>query len=447
MQHYIKNKQKGILDYMSLISKKSSKKIIIIGAGIAGLAACTKLNEHGFNTKILEAKNHAGGRIDTDFQLGVAISRGAGWIHGATNNPITQFAKHLNMKMMSSDPAQFVMYDKAGSIIPLTVIQAFNHKFDEMLQQAKILAQQSTQDISLADALSKLIAAAHFSSVENDLFQAKLNYFQGYLGADYDLLSALHWDQEEVWPGENCFLIDSYHAIITNLARNCELQLNTVVTQIKLHDQQVEIITKHDTYYADAVIITLPLGVLKSNSVMFNPPLPEEKILAIQRMGMGLFNIVALKFPSIFWPTENQALYFSQFDSQSPSFFLNLNYFIQQPILLGYCGGDKARYLESISDDTCIKNIMSNLKNVFGKPLPDPEMFFVTRWGNDDFSCGSYSYVATGSSSQDFDTLANPVANRLFFAGEATCGKYLATTHGAYLSGVREAERIIEMFK
>ncbi len=73
-----------------MIHKTNRKKIIIIGAGIAGLAACTRLQEYGFDVTILEARNRCGGRVRIDHTLGVPVGLGAGWIHGVDNNPITQ---------------------------------------------------------------------------------------------------------------------------------------------------------------------------------------------------------------------------------------------------------------------------------------------------------------------------------------------------------------------
>ena len=89
-----------------------------------------------------------------------------------------------------------------------------------------------------------------------------------------------------------------------------------------------------------------------------------------------------------------------------------------------------------------IKKTMLNFKKHFGFSIPDPTSYLNTRWSNDPFSYGSYSYLKVGSTDYDHDAIAKPVSNRLFFAGEATCPKYFATTHGAYLSGIREAERI-----
>ncbi len=88
---------------------------------------------------------------------------------------------------------------------------------------------------------------------------------------------------------------------------------------------------------------------------------------------------------------------------------------------------------------------MTVLRRLFGRAIPHPDAWLITRWRNDPFARGSYSYVPVGATPEDFDALAAPVADRLFFAGEATHRRCYATVHGAYLTGQREAERILKI--
>jgi monoamine oxidase len=85
------------------------------------------------------------------------------------------------------------------------------------------------------------------------------------------------------------------------------------------------------------------------------------------------------------------------------------------------------------------------LRLIYGEEIPDPEAWLITRWGHDPFAYGSYSYAPVGASIEDYEAMAEPVENRLFFAGEATYPEHSATVHGAFLSGMREAKRIAEL--
>lgn len=418
------------------------KKIIIIGAGIAGLAACKQLNKYGFEVEILEARDHVGGRICTNDTLGIPLGEGATWIHGVDNNPIALLAEEYHAKMVCPEQSKFMIFNRKGQPIPQNEIQQFNQKFDELLDQAKKLAYCSQQDISLATALSMIIKPEQFSPLEADLFKSKLRFFEGYIGMNYEFLSARHWDQEEPWPGENCFLTSGYKPIIDGLQKNCSIRLNSVVKKISIQKNNIEIETDDAKFYADAVIVTVPLGVLKKNAITFEPPLPSNKLAAIKRLEMGLLNITAIKFKNAFWPKQYQFMFFTQFDDLSVPAFFNLHHFIKEPILVGYSGGETARQLENFSDEDLIDKIMFNFKKVFGSRLSEPECYLNSRWDHDPFSFGSYSCMKVGSSGDDYETMAKPVSNRIFFAGEATSSKYPATTHGAYLSGIREAEKI-----
>ncbi len=418
------------------------EKIIIIGAGMAGLSACHKLMEYGFSVTILEARDRIGGRIVTNHALGMPIGGGASWIHGIDGNPVAALANLCNVRMTTMDQEQFCYYDHQGNFISVQEKENFNQRFDGWLEQARQLAYQSEKDISLAQALTAIIPFAQLSAREKALFETKLMYFEGYIGEDYELLSARHWDAEQPWPGKNCFLIDSYEPIINYLKQDCDIQLNQVVKEINVSSDQVEIKTQDSSFHADAVLVTVPLGVLKNNDIQFNPPLPDDKQQAIHRTAMGVLNVTAIKFPHGFWPKKSQAFFYTQFDYLSVPFFFNLHSFAEQPILMGYSGGQRARELEKFSDDELMEKILRNFRMVYGDHLAEPDAFMNTRWASDPFSRGSYSYLPVGASSEDMDALAKPVGDRLFFAGEATHAKHPATTHGALLSGIREAEKI-----
>lgn len=420
----------------------SSKKVIIIGAGIAGLAANQALQQAGFDTIILEGRDRIGGRIATSHQLGVPLNCGAGWIHGIANNPITALAEKTHTNITIPSEEQYTRYDNNGDRIDPILIDQFEEKFAEILNKAKAYAFQINHDIPLSEAIAKVTNIADFTSVEYSLFQFKRQFFAGYIGADAEYLSARYWDLEQPWPGENVYLSGTYQPIINDLAKNANIQLNTIVKEIKLHTNEVEVITEKTSYHADFVILTVPLGVLKMKAISFNPPLPEAKQTAIDHLGMGLLNVSFIQFPEVCWPQDKQSFILTPIDDLSIPIYFNLHYFLNQPILMGYHGGTKSKRIEELTDAQLKELIMRDLKNVFGSHFPEPIALLTTHWSQDPFSYGSYSYVPVGASANDYEMLAQPIANRLFFAGEATNATSLATTHGAFISGIREANRI-----
>ncbi len=422
----------------------STKKteVIIIGAGIAGLAAGQALTVAGVENLILESRDRYGGRIWPDNSLGSPVARGAQLIHGINNNPMISLAQQFSASYFSLKISHrsYYIFDRHGQLVAPDIVRDFDHHLETLFHQANKLAWQKEQDISLAESLSSIIDINQWSSVQQDLFIRKLKFFENYIGAEYELLSARHWNEEEETSGETVILEDGYAAIIKGLADSCAIQLNTTVRSIHTRKDDVEILTDRGVFNAHAVIVTLPLGVLKKREIRFDPPLSTLKQAAIDRLGMGLFNIIGMRFPRIFWPEEGRA-FFLPSEPDIP-IFVNIRSFSNEPILIGWVGGKTGHALENESDVEVIKRVLTQL-TVFGKNIPAPERYFLTRWGQDPYSFGSYSYLPVGATGDDRDVLSQPESDNLFFAGEATHRQFPATVHGAYLSGLREAARIM----
>jgi len=203
--------------------------------------------------------------------------------------------------------------------------------------------------------------------------------------------------------------------------------------------------TDQGNFNANQVVITLPLGVLQKGNVTFSPALPAAKQAAITDLDMGLLDKLYLRFPAIFWPTEPEILNFLGNGNGEWAEWLNIAHYTDKPVLLGFNASRIARQMETRTDAETVASAMQILRTVYGPQIPDPDSFRLTRWAQDPFALGSYSYLPPGTEPQIMDTLAAPVADRLFFAGEATYSDHPSTVHGAYLSGLREAEAILDL--
>ncbi|KNE73118.1 hypothetical protein AMAG_17266 [Allomyces macrogynus ATCC 38327] len=207
---------------------------------------------------------------------------------------------------------------------------------------------------------------------------------------------------------------------------------------------------------ADAAIIAVPLGVLKANAIKFEPELPKTKTEAIARLGFGVLNKVVLVFQEPFWDLGADSFGFlNPMDPATRSYvptrgqsylFWNMTPVVKLPVLVGMIAGDAAVRLEAEPDQVIVQDAIKILERMHGAPIPALLETIVTRWSYDEFSRGSYSYVARTASGDDYDRLAAPVGNTLYFGGEHTCREYPATVHGAYLSGVHAAAQIGNVF-
>lgn len=213
-----------------------------------------------------------------------------------------------------------------------------------------------------------------------------------------------------------------------------------------------------ESFEADHIVLTTPLGVLKDNAVTFDPPLPARKVEAIQSLGFGTLNKVILVYDKPFWRVDQDMFGLLREPEVKNSldqedyianrgrfyFFWNCIKTTGRPVLIALMAGDAAHQAEAINDADLVAEVTQELRKIFSHAkVPEPLETIVTRWGKDRFARGSYSYVGAMSRPGDYEAMAAPIGN-LHFAGEATCATHPATVHGAYISGLRAASEIMD---
>ncbi|XP_064615884.1 lysine-specific histone demethylase 1A-like [Liolophura sinensis] len=577
----------GVFKRLKPFPAKKHGRVIIIGAGIAGLTAARQLMAFGMDVVILEARDRVGGRVATFRKGNYVADLGAMVVTGLGGNPITVLSKQVNMELHKIKQ-KCPLYESNGGTLSTTVPkekdEMVEREFNRLLEATSYLSHQMDFNfiggkpvalghaleavirlqekhvkekqcehqrniISLQDKLKKnqqqminlkdkvcelnkqwreasevkpprdITAEFLVKSKLRDLTAACKEYDQlvtqqkeieeklhelessppsdVYLSSrdrqildwhfanlefanatPLSMLSLKHWDQDDdfEFSGSHLTVRNGYSCVPVALSEGLDIKLSTAVRQVRYNPNGVEIVTTHArnnsnplTYKGDAVLCTLPLGVLKEcvrgggiNSVQFLPPLPEWKTSAVQRMGFGNLNKVVLCFDRIFWdPNSNLFGHVGSTTASRGELFLFWNLY-KAPVLLALVAGEAAAIMENVSDDVIVGRSIAVLKSIFGNnAVPQPKDTLVTRWRADPWSRGSYSFVAAGSSGNDYDLMSTPVPPnpsvsgappqpgnlpRLFFAGEHTIRNYPATVHGALLSGLREAGRIADQF-
>jgi monoamine oxidase len=407
--------------------------VIIIGAGMAGLAAGAKLREEGMtNTLILEAQNYIGGRVKTTFDWDAPIALGAEFIHG--DKTITaDIARQLGLEMVPASGKR-KLANESGVVLNVSQEKQYYQILDDVSENG-------------ADglAISQLIEDNPYSQDEvvKQLVHFTIGDYEASDTAELDSGAFSEMIEKSMQNGENSILKDSYPPIVEYLAAGLEIRTECPVKHITQNVESVSVeLQNGGLVEAKQVIITVSLGVLKSKAISFTPKLPQEKVLAIQRLGMGNAMKLILRFNDSF---DVRSLFeIADGDNETLQTITCWWASANSPhVLVGYCGGSRARNALEFSENELVEKVLSDLGSIAGQNMTKQLVSYkIARWDTNPFTLGAYTNHPVGSSSRDNKELARPTG-RIFWAGEATDsdGNY-ATVHGAIASGQRAAREI-----
>ncbi|MEY2934913.1 MAG: hypothetical protein RL033_5662 [Pseudomonadota bacterium] len=428
-----------------------SRDVLVIGAGIAGLTAARDLAVDGYNVAILEARERIGGRIWTSRELGLPADLGASWIHGFEDNPIARLAQRhgiavVRTNISSVTPARYrsiALYDHDGRRLDSSETAKMADMMADYLDFVAARQKEGEEASMLAVEESFATSEGYDADQRRRLGFIARTYLEHEWAGPRSEVSLLEHDKSLGFAGHDRVFPDGYDQITEQLAKGLEILLGHEVEQVDYSGERVDVLTNRGSFQANHVLVTVPLGVLQAGRVAFNPSLPKEKRDAIREMRMGVFNKIFLKFDSVFWDAEDELIgYMGSQDEDWPE-IVNFHKIAGLPVLLAFSAGTIGEQNELRSDVELVACLMVCLRRMYGQDIPEPVGHLVTRWNQDPFSLGSYSYVPVGSKQSLRRQIAEPVESRVFFAGEATSQFFPSTVHGAFLSGVRAAYEIM----
>ncbi|XP_029460833.1 spermine oxidase-like [Rhinatrema bivittatum] len=484
----------------------SEPKIVIIGAGFAGLAAASTLLKQGLkNVLVLEAMDRVGGRVQTVRPFGTnVIEMGATWIHGQKDNPLYELAReeellaeegiHVASCLPGVVTPQDYFFTEHSKLLSSNRVEKITGFFGNIM--SKIFSQDFKSDCSswsLGDYLDQEFEASGLSDMEdagivfewckraectdeacNSIYEFSLNQLGLYTPLE--------------GPFFNCLGVRGYQAILDVLLRylpvsvlrckkpvKCIHWTDSPGNTIKSKSHPVRIICEDgEQFLADHVIITVSLGCLKERALsMFEPPLPQEKLEAIVKLGFGTVSKIFLEFEERFWPEdcvgiqllwdkgpENKDVYnvSKQNEGWKKEWFKKIGGFDMvahhDNVLCGWITGRAAEFMETLPEEEVGEVCVRLLRNFTGWSISNLRAILRSAWHSNPYTRGSYTNVPVGVDAlKEQMALAEPVPStyqkkkmrplQVLFAGEATHTNFYTTTHGAYLSGVREAERLL----
>jgi monoamine oxidase len=253
-----------------------------------------------------------------------------------------------------------------------------------------------------------------------------------------EIVAQLH----DTTDGEGDFrIIDGYNHVIEHQGEGLDIRLNTIVEKIDWSGQGVRVYTNQGQFESDQVVITLPIGVLQSGNIAFEPALPSEKQDAITNLRMGPVIKLVYKLDQPIVPPDIMAVYSAGNPPMwwSPSF----GHDTDEIVWTAFVSGDNARELLALGEAGALERGLESLKQELDCPNLEALDMHLVNWPADPFALGGYS-VATPGHTNARQILAQPVDGKLFWAGEGTArGTGAATVHGAYVTGRRAASEIL----
>jgi monoamine oxidase len=406
--------------------------VAIIGAGAAGIAAARRFAGTKARIAFIEASGRIGGRCFTDtLTFGVPFDRGAHWIHVPDLNPLTPLAMKSGFEIYPAPPGQRVRigrrYARAGEMEDyLTATVRANRAIGE--------AGRGRQDVSCAQALPKDLGD----------WQRTIEFVLGPIGCAKDLaeVSALDFARS-VERDSDMFCRQGLGALVAKLADGLPVQLSRPASRIDWSERnRIEISTAKGLLVARTVIVTASTGVLMSDKLKFEPELPRRYLDAIEKLRLGSYDHIALELPGNPLGLQRDEVVFEKAESaRTAAILANIS---GTPLCTVEVAGKFGADLAASGEPAMVSFALDWLTGLYGADIRKAvKRTSATRWNDEPWTRGAFSAAPPGGQWARA-ALAEPVRDRIFFAGEATHETLWGTVGGAWASGERAADAVLK---
>jgi polyamine oxidase len=426
-------------------------KVIVVGAGMAGLTAANALSNAGVECLVLEARDRLGGRTHTVDFGGLPVDLGGSWIHHPGGNPLTRLADQLGLARVSGDFREdMVFFDPRVGLVDEEESRLVKSLFDAFESGMGELVEVLGHDTDMATAIEYFLDRNTTPGHVRDLLRSRI---RSWIGAEASAraeevaLGFLVSIPDSGYVGDDIgdLIVGGYVKVIEALSNGVDVRLSSPARRVSHDDGSASVtLASGEVVEGTHVLVTVPLGVLKSGLIEFDPALPEDKLGAIGRLGFGTFEKVVLRFPAAFW-TESGIPHLLPLPSRDDigiRAIFGMDNAFGDPVVVAFGFGGNESVITG-SDDGAAAAVIELLEGATGATAPMPTAVIRTSWASDPWTAGAYSFLPPGARVADFATLGKPVAGRLLFAGEATSVDRAGYVDGAMLSGVREAKRLL----
>ena len=428
------------------------ERVVVIGAGIAGLTVANALTHGGVECVVVEARDRIGGRLHTVNLAGSMVDLGGSWIHTPVGNPVRAFADQAGVRCRSANPLpELAGFDCGeGRRLSAAEVEAnISLQLEDFPQARGRLLAELGPDASAADGIEAFVAGAGLAPGPARRARQGMHALVEGESADLAERQSLRWMWNEMEYEGHYFgdvPVGGYRGLVEAMAAGVDLRLGVDVAEIACSASGVRVRSVDGTSEDGShVVVTVPLGVLKRGAPRFRPTLPPDRLAAIERLGFGRYEKVALRFGEPFWRAAGlpHAMIFPR-DSSAPAVWaIGLDAFGAGPVLVFQIFHSAAGHVLGAAPGDAARWALDLLAEAIGRSCPAPTAVAVTSWANDRYSGGAYTHIPPGADPADADLLGEPIGGRLLFAGEHTQSARLAYADGAMTSGIREAKRLL----
>ncbi len=402
--------------------------VVVVGAGAAGIAAARCLLAAGCRVTVLEARDRLGGRAHTvALQAGVPVDLGAAWLHFADQNALTRLAREQGCTVPEVEPgwgAQGRVGQRQLAATEVAEVAAALDRNFNLVSEAALAG----RDVAVAEVVP--------DDRWRPRFDAVMTWAVGAESRDVSTLDLHRYaDSAHDW-----MVVEGLGQALCGAAAGLPVQTACAVRHIDWSGSGVRIDSTQGVLRADAVVVTVPTSLLAQDRLRFTPPLPATHRDAAANLPLGVANKVFFSFADGALP-PGEAENVLAHDDRSRTLHFTLRA-ARQPVVMAYFGGDLSRELEATGELAGFAR--EALRETFGADLHDAITGIrATHWGSEPWSRGSYSAARPGHADARAQ-LAQPLASRLWFAGEACDLQHFGTVHGAWLSGAAAANQILQ---
>lgn len=402
--------------------------VVIVGAGSAGLAAAKELERLGRSCVILEGAGRIGGRAWTESaSFGAPFDHGCAWLHAADRNPYRPLAEKWGFDLAPHDYA-------------LDRIHVGSRRVSDEEVASFHRAESEMSDAIVEGARHLDAPASQFVDMRGPWAETAATYIGGMdFGVDLDELSTKDYAAGEALE-PNMLCRQGFGAIVARYGADAPVRLNTPVRAIRYGGGGVELDTPAGTVRAKKVIVTVSTGVLASGAIRWDPVLPDWKEQSFHDLPMGMLVKMPLLIRTERFGVAPFTDLFLERAGRNDIYFLSFPFNL--PLMIGFIGGDFGWEMSAAGQAAGVDYAKQALVDLFGSSAASKVSGgLMTGWAGNRWTRGAYSAARPGQFSARA-ALARPLADRVFFAGEALGGPLVQTCAGAFNAGQAAARAV-----